>query len=88
MGNGASGSAGQAGTAHGGGRYIDGGTVNLDNSTIALNTQAGRGSVGGVDQVAGTVVAMSTLFAGNGTVDYSGPSGPIVTRVHACSRRQ
>jgi hypothetical protein len=77
LGNGASGATGQAGTAHGGGCYIDGGTVDLYNSTVALNTQTGGGSVGGVDQVAGSVLAVSTLFAGNGTVDYSGPSGPI-----------
>ena len=47
-------------------------TLDLYNSTIALNTQAGSGSGGGVVQAAGTVTAVSTLFGGNGTVDYSG----------------
>ena len=36
------------------------------NSTVALNTQSGGGSVGGALQAGGTVKAVSTLFAGNG----------------------
>jgi hypothetical protein len=72
LGNGPSGSAGQPGAGSGGGGYVAGGTVNLYNTTIALNTQTGAGSGGGVVQVAGTVTAVSTIFAGNGPVDYSG----------------
>ena len=49
------------------------GSVNLDNSTVALNTQNGTGSGGGVvAEPQGTVTAVSTIFAGNGAVDYSG----------------
>ncbi len=72
LGDGPSGSSGQAGNAYGGGGYVAGGSVNLFNSTVALNSQTGAGSGGGVMQVAGTVTAVSTLFAGNGAVDYSG----------------
>ncbi len=72
LGNGAPGVGGLPGDAHGGGAYVAGGTVSLFNSTVALNTQTGGGSGGGVVQVAGTVAAYSTLFAGNGAVDYSG----------------
>jgi hypothetical protein len=64
---GAAGHAGSAGAATGGGVEIAAGSATLDNNTIALNTQGG-----GVAQVGGTVTAVSTLFAGNGAVDYSG----------------
>ena len=63
---------GSPGSSFGGGAYVGGGTVNLFNSTIALNIQNGTGSGGGVVQAAGTVTAVSTLFGGNGAVDYSG----------------
>jgi hypothetical protein len=66
LGKGAAGAAGQAGDSDGGGLYVDGGAVDLFNSTVALNTPSG------VVQVKGTVTATSTLFAGNGAVDYSG----------------
>ena len=72
QGNGPAGPAGQAGDGSAGALYIDGGTVSLYNSTVALNTQSGGGSVGGALQVGGSVKAVSTLFAGNGAVDYSG----------------
>ena len=72
LGKGAAGQAGQAGESDGGALYVNGGAVDLFNSTVALNTQTGDGSGGGVVQVKGTVTATSTLFAGNGTVDYSG----------------
>ena len=73
QGNGTAGQTGSSGSASGGGFYIDGGSVSIDNSTVALDKQSGVGGVGGVVQIAGTVNATSTLFAGNGTVDYSGP---------------
>ncbi len=72
LGDGAAGSTGSAGDASGGGGYVAGGSVSLYNSTVALNTQTGTGSGGGVVQVAGSVTAVSTLFAGNGAVDYAG----------------
>jgi hypothetical protein len=64
--------AGAPGSSFGGGLYVDGGAVNLFNSTVALNTQTGNGSGGGVVQGGGTVTAVSTLVGGNGTVDFSG----------------
>jgi hypothetical protein len=64
--------SGASGDSFGGGLYVDGGVVNLYNTTVALNTQHGSGEGGGVVQSAGTVTAISTLFAGNGTIDYSG----------------
>jgi len=64
---GAPGKAGTAGAAAGGGVEIAAGSAVLDNSTIALNTQGG-----GVVQQGGTVTAVSTLFAGNGSLDYQG----------------
>jgi hypothetical protein len=67
------GSAGNPGDSYGGGLFVNGGAVNLNNSTVALNAQSGTGSGGGVVvQSPGTITAVSTLFAGNGTVDYSG----------------
>ena len=72
LGNGASGSVGSPGDSDGGGLYVNGGTVDLYNSTVALNSQIGTGSGGGGVQAAGTVKAVSTLFAGNGAVDFSG----------------
>jgi hypothetical protein len=66
------GAPGAPGTSFGGGLYVDGGAVNLFNSTVALNTQTGNGSGGGVVQGAGTVTLVSTLVGGNGTVDFSG----------------
>ncbi len=71
-GNGSNGQAGQAGDGSAGALYVKGGAVSFYNSTVALNTQTGGGSVGGVLQIGGTVNAVSTLFAGDGTVDYSG----------------
>jgi hypothetical protein len=64
---GATGQAGTAGAATGGGVEITAGSANLDNSTIALNTQGG-----GVAQEGGNVTAVSTIFAGNGSTDYQG----------------
>ena len=67
------GSAGNPGSSFGGGLYVNGGTVNLNNSTVALNSQVGAGSAGGAFVLSpGKVTATSTLFAGNGTLDYSG----------------
>ena len=66
------GSAGAPGDSFGGGLYVNGGVVNLFNATIALNIQNGSGGVGGVIEAAGTVTAVSTIFADNGPVDYSG----------------
>ena len=66
------GSPGLPGDSYGGGLYVNGAVVDLDNSTVALNIQTGSGSGAGVVQVAGTVTAVSTLFGGNGAVDYSG----------------
>jgi len=67
------GTAGNPGDSFGGGLYVNGGTINIDNSTVALNIQSGIGSGGGaVVLTPGTVTAVSTLFAGNGAVDYSG----------------
>jgi hypothetical protein len=66
------GSPGLAGASSGGGLYVSGGTVKIDNSTVALNID-GSGSAGGVAVVSlGTVTAASTIFAGNGAVDFSG----------------
>ncbi len=53
-------------TSDAGGLYVDGGVVNLYSSTVALNTQTG------LIRVAGTVTAVSTLFAGNTSGDDSG----------------
>jgi hypothetical protein len=65
--------AGSPGTSNGGGFFVTGGAVTLNNSTVALNTQTGNGSGGGVVvQSPGKVTAASTLFAGNGSVDFSG----------------
>jgi Bacterial Ig-like domain (group 3)/MBG domain (YGX type)/Dockerin type I domain len=64
--------AGAPGDSFGGGLYVSGGAVNLFNTTVALNLQNGDGEGGGVVQAAGKVNAVSTLFAGNGPVDYSG----------------
>ncbi len=65
--------AGNPGSSFAGGLYVASGSVNLDNSTVALNTQAGTGSGGGlVAEPQGTVTAVSAIFAGNGTVDFSG----------------
>ena len=69
---GGAGTAGLPGDSYGGGLYVNGAVVDLDNSTVALNTQTGSGSGAGVAQVLGTVTAVSTLFGGNGTADYSG----------------
>ena len=66
------GTPGAPGDSFGGGLYVNGGTVNLFNSTVALNIQNGGGTGGGVVQAAGTVTAISTMFAENGPVDYSG----------------
>ncbi len=66
------GAPGAPGRSFGGGAYVNGGAVSLFNSTIALNTQSGTGSGGGVVQAAGTVTAVSTLIGGNGAVNYSG----------------
>jgi hypothetical protein len=67
------GTAGLAGSGFGGGLFVNGGTLNLDNSTVALNKQTGTGSGGGaVVKSPGTVTAVSTIFASNGTVDFSG----------------
>ncbi len=49
------------------------GVLNLFNSTLALNTiQGGSGGTVGLDVVGGTVNAVSTIFAANGTTDVSG----------------
>jgi hypothetical protein len=72
LGNGPPGAPGNPGDSYGGGLYLNGGTISFFNSTIALNSQTGGGQVGGVDNVSGKVTALSTLFAGNGPVDYSG----------------
>jgi hypothetical protein len=67
------GSAGNPGDSYGGGFYVNSGAVNLNNATIALNTESGTGSGGGVVvQSPGTVTAESAIFAGNGAIDYSG----------------
>jgi len=73
------GGAGAPGSFFAGGLYVNGGTVNLFNSTVALNIhQDGTSAGGGVVQSAGTVTAVSTLFGGNNPVgtnppiDYSG----------------
>ncbi len=66
------GASGGPGASYGGGFYVKGGTVRLDNSTIALNSQQGNGTGGGGVQAGGTVTAVSTLIGGNGPVDYSG----------------
>ena len=77
---GGQGDDGTPGDSYGGGLYVNGGAVTIDNSTIALNIQEGTGFGGGaVVQSPGNVLAVSTLFAGNGTVDYSAPS-PRLTR--------
>ena len=60
------------GDSFGGGLYVNGGAVNFFNATVALNIQNGDGAGGGVVQSAGTVTAVSTIFAENGPVDYSG----------------
>ncbi|MHB1561619.1 MAG: beta strand repeat-containing protein, partial [Isosphaeraceae bacterium] len=72
LGNGQKGQDGRSGSGSAGAVYVQGGTVNLFNSTVALNTQTGKGAVGGVLQGGGTVKAASTLFAGNGKVDFAG----------------
>jgi len=65
--------AGIPGDSYGGGVYVNGGTVTLNNSTVALNIQNGVGSGGGaVVQSPGAVTAVSTLFADNGPVNFSG----------------
>src|SRR5207245_758920 len=65
-------SAGNPGDSYGGGLYVNGGALKLDNSTVALNTQDGDGYGGGaVVQSPGTLTAVSTLFASKGPVDYS-----------------
>ena len=64
--------AGAPGDSFGGGLYVNGGVVNFLNTTVALNSQDGSGDGGGVVEAAGTVTAVSTLFADNGPVDYSG----------------
>jgi hypothetical protein len=67
------GDPGFPGDSFGGGCYVNGGALNLDNSTIALNTQVGTGTGGGAFALApGTVAAVSSLFGGNGTVNYAG----------------
>ncbi len=72
LGNGQKGQGGADGSGSAGAVYVHGGSVSLSNDTIALNSQSGNGSVAGVLQAGGTVKAVSTLFAGNGTIDYSG----------------
>jgi hypothetical protein len=70
---GGKGTAGSPGDSYGGGLFVSGGVLTLDNSTIALNSQSGTGYGGGaVAQSPGAVTAVSTLFGGNGTVDFSG----------------
>ena len=69
---GGKGDPGSTGDSYGGGLYVNGAAVDLYNSTVALNSQSGGGAGGGVTQLAGTVTAVSTLFGGNGAVDYSG----------------
>jgi len=72
---GGNGAPGAPGDSLGGGLYVSGGTVNLFNSTIALNTQkSGSGTGAGVFQSAGTVTAKSTLFGDNG---YTGANGAM-----------
>jgi hypothetical protein len=48
------------------GLWVSGGTVSLVNDTLAFNTGAGAA------RTAGTVTAINTLFADNGTAGYSG----------------
>jgi len=65
--------AGSSGAAYGGGLFANAGTVSFDNSTLALNTQNGAGSAGGAFVASGaTVTAVSTIFGGNGPVNFSG----------------
>jgi hypothetical protein len=66
------GNDGAPGSSFGGGLFVDGGAINLFNSTVALNTQSGDGSGGGIVEAAGTVTAVSTLVGDNGSVDFSG----------------
>jgi hypothetical protein len=68
------GSPGDPGDASAGGMFVSVGTVNLFNSTVALNTLVNNinGTGDGVIQSSGTVSATSTLFAANGTDDYEG----------------
>ena len=63
---------GAPGDSFGGGLYVNGGAVSFFNATVALNVQKGDGAGGGVVQSAGTVTAVSTIFAENGPVDFSG----------------
>src|SRR5262249_985883 len=61
---------GGPGDSDAGGLYVDGGSISIDNSTVALNTQDGGGSADGVVQAAGKVTAASSLFPGNAKTDY------------------
>jgi hypothetical protein len=56
---------GSSGNAQGGGVYIRGGTLDIDNSTVAANSVASGGAAGGLDVVAGTVLLQSTIVAKN-----------------------
>jgi hypothetical protein len=62
---GGAGVAGSPGNANGGGLYVNGGSVTLDNSTVADNDTASTGAGGGADIVQGTVALQSTIVALN-----------------------
>ncbi|MFI5455745.1 MAG: choice-of-anchor Q domain-containing protein, partial [Isosphaerales bacterium] len=65
------GNGGNAGNASGGGLYVVGGSLDLVNSTVALNSADGFGD--GVFQTgSATVTASNSLVAQNGFLDYSG----------------
>ena len=70
---------GNSGTSGAGALSVAGGTATLDNTTIALNVGLGVACALG-----GTVMAISTLFAGNGSLDYRGTS----PRVIRCFKRR
>ncbi len=71
-GDGKAGSSGSSGSSSAGAGSIGGGTVNLDNSTLALNVLTGQGLVAGVVCSGGSVSAVGSIFASNGTTDFSG----------------
>ncbi len=71
-GDGAKGATGSSGSSSAGAGYIGGGTVNFDNTTLALNLLLGPGLVAGVVHSSGTVSAASSIFASNGKTDFSG----------------
>jgi hypothetical protein len=72
--SGTAGVAGGPGDAAGGGVYLGGGSLRLDNDTVAFNSRENslNGLGDGIDQVGGNVLAVSTLIGDNGTQDLAG----------------